>query len=321
VNGLSDSGEGTALERPTSIDVLGLGAVAVDDLVYLRSFPKPDTKTRMLGMERQGGGLAGTALVCAARLGSSCAYAGTLGEDGESQFITEGLAREGVDTRWIVRRPGARPYRSIILVDMESKTRTLLSSGGGVVGADPTLPDEPVIRSARVLLVDHSGLEGMLRAARIARAHGVPVVGDFERPHPAPYPDLLALTNHPILPQGYALELTGTKDTRDAATALWDATRRAVVVTMGAEGCWYVSAESPGEAIHQPAFVVAAVDTTGCGDVFHGAYASCLSRGLPMAERVRVASAAAAIKATRRGGQNGIPTLREVETFLEARSG
>jgi sugar/nucleoside kinase (ribokinase family) len=61
------------------------------------------------------------------------------------------------------------------------------------------------------------------------------------------------------------------------------------------------------------------VDTTGCGDVFHGAYASALARGLGLAERVRFASAAAALKATRHGGQAGIPTRDTTEAFLRGR--
>ncbi len=303
-----------------SIDLLGLGAVAVDDLIFLDGFPEPDTKVHIVRSERQGGGLTGTALVAAARLGSACVYAGTLGDDEESRFITDGLAGEGVETKWIVRKDGARPYRSIILVDMKTGTRTLLSSGEGVIGADPVLPEEPLIRSSRVLFVDHSGMEGMLRAARIARGAGIPVVADFERGHPAPYEELFALTNHLILPQGYALERTGRRDSRAAAEALWSPARAAVVVTMGAEGCWFVSEEDPGVPYHQPAFKVHVVDTTGCGDVFHGAYASCLARGLRMRERVRVASATAAIKATRPGGQSGIPSLEEVEAFLCDRS-
>jgi sulfofructose kinase len=303
------------------LDIIGLGAVAVDDLIFLPEFPRPDTKVKVARSERQPGGLTGTALVAASRLGSMCAYAGTLGEDELSRFITDGLAAEGVETRWIVRRAGALPYRSIILVDMKTKTRTLLSSEGGVVGADEALPAEELIRSARVLFVDHSGLAGMLRAARVARDAGIPVVADYERSHPRPYDELFALTDHLILPVGYALVLAGKKDARSAAEALWDGARSAVVVTAGAEGSWYVCAVTAGRAVHQPAFPVDVVDTTGCGDVFHGVYAACLARGMTVAERVRVASAAAAIKATRPGGQKGIPSRAEVDAFLKARAG
>jgi sugar/nucleoside kinase (ribokinase family) len=300
------------------IDVLGIGAVAVDDLYYLEEFPQPDEKVRVVASERQAGGLAGTALVAAARLGCSAAYAGTLGEDEQSRYILDGLRAEGVSTEWVVHRAGARPYRSAIIVDMRTKSRTILSCEEGVVGAADQLPEEAILLSSRVLFVDHSGLPGMLRAARIARRAGIPVVGDFERRYPEPFEELLALTDHLVLPVEFARQLTGAGDGRSAAEAIrdWDRSREAVVVTMGAEGCWYVSVELPGAARHQPAFRVRTVDTTGCGDVFHGAYAAGLARGLGLAERVRLASAAAAIKATRPGGQKGIPTSAEVEAFL-----
>jgi ribokinase len=304
-----------------NIDVLGLGAVAVDELLFLPAFPRPDTKVRILRSERYGGGLTGTALVAAARLGCRCAYAGALGEDEHSRFITEGLSSEGVETSWIVRRQEARPYRSTVLVDTSAKTRTILVSNEGVVGALDSLPDASLILSSRVLFVDHTGLAGMLRAARIARGAGIPVVGDFERRHPAPFEELFALTDHLILPLEFARELTGAADGRTAVEALWDGNRTAVVVTMGPEGSWYISSQDPGTAVHQQAFPVEVVDTTGCGDVFHGAYAACLSQGMEVAERMRIAAAAASIKATRAGGQKGIPSLAEVQQFLAARGG
>ena len=93
-----------------------------------------------------------------------------------------------------------------------------------------------------------------------------------------------------------------------------------VVVTSGAKGCWFTGAEAQATTLYQPAFPVEAVDTTGCGDVFHGAYASALARGLGIRERVRLAAAAAALKATRPGGQAGCPTLAEVEAFMKERT-
>jgi sugar/nucleoside kinase (ribokinase family) len=331
---------------PERIDILGLGAVAVDDLLFLEEFPQPDVKYRIVKRERHAGGLTGTALVAAARLGCRCAYGGTLGSDEYSRFIEEKLSEENVSTEHIVRRDGALPYRSTILVDMREKTRTILGEPFGVIGASDTLPEEPLIRSIRVLFVDHTGLAGMLRAARLARAAGIPVVGDFEKTYEAPFEELFALVDHLILPVEYAREISGAPDARAAAEALWDGSRSAVVVTNGVEGSWYVSresagiprrqesagiprrqesagiprrVESPHAARYQQAYHVETVDTNGCGDVFHGAYAACLSRGMPMADRVRYASAAAAMKAMHAGGQRGIPKSGELEAFLAAR--
>ncbi len=94
-------------------DVLGLGCVAVDDLLYIPAYPPPDSKVRVRRRERQGGGLTGTALVAASRLGARCAFAGVLGDDDDSRYLEEAFRREGVDTSPVVRRTGrgrsARP--------------------------------------------------------------------------------------------------------------------------------------------------------------------------------------------------------------------
>ncbi len=149
-------------------DVLGLGCVAVDDLLYVPAYPPPDSKVRVRRRERQGGGLTGTALVAAARLGARCAFAGVLGDDEDSRFVEDCFRRNGVDTSPVVRRPGARPIRSTILVDETRHTRTIFFDLAGSTGADPEAPSAEVIRAARVLFVDHYGVEGMTRAARIA---------------------------------------------------------------------------------------------------------------------------------------------------------
>ena len=92
--------------------------------------------------------------------------------------------------------------------------------------------------------------------------------------------------------------------------------RAAVVVTCGADGCWYVDGSNRGDVRHFPAFAIDVVDTTGCGDVFHGAYAAALAEGQELYRRVAFASAAAALKGTRYGGQAGCPTRQAVDRFL-----
>ena len=260
-------------------DVLGLGCVAVDDLLYVPAYPPPDSKVRVRRRERQGGGLTGTALVAAARLGARCAFAGVLGDDEDSRFVEDCFRRDGVDTSPVVRRPGARPIRSTILVDETRHTRTIFFDLAGSTGADPEAPSAEVIRAARVLFVDHYGVEGMTRAARIARAAGVAVVADLERDEHPGFETLLGLVDHLIVSRAFAARRTGTDDPSAAARLLWAEGRSAVVVTCGEDGCWHLDADGD-RPMHQPAFRVPVVDTTGCGDVFHGAYAAALARGL-----------------------------------------
>jgi len=299
------------------IDILGLGAVAVDDLVYVPSYPPADAKARITASDRQCGGLTATALVAAARLGCQCAYAGVTGTDENSEFALNAMVAEGVRTNLARRTPTARVFHSIIIVD-ESGARTLLCDGRNVVGAVDDWPAEEMIASARVLFVDHVGMAGMLRAARVARAAGLPVVADIERNDEEHLEELMEFVDHLVVPHSFAQARTQCSDPGAAAEELIRPHHRAVVVTCGARGSWYVGDGVP-EAVHQPAFPVAAVDTTGCGDVFHGAYAAGLVKGMELDARVRLASAVAAIKATRRGGQAGCPTLAEVNAFLAGR--
>jgi sugar/nucleoside kinase (ribokinase family) len=297
--------------------ILGLGCVAVDDILYVAAYPPPDAKAQVLRRERQCGGLTATALVAAARLGARCAYAGILGEDELSDFAVQALAREGVDLHRLTRRQQARPIHSTLVVDESAHTRNIFFDLNDVHGPDATVPDADVIVAARVLLVDMLGVAGMARAARIARAANIPVVADFESDDHPEFPDLLGLPDHLIVSQEFAARLTGKTEPAAAAEMLWSNQRRVVAVTCGAGGCWYLADILARKPCHQPAFRVATVDTTGCGDVFHGAYAAGLVQGLDVAERIRFAAAAAALKATQRGGQAGCPTREQVASFLE----
>ncbi len=300
-------------------DVLGLGVTAVDDILYVPMYPPPDGKVEVRQRERHCGGLCATALVAAARLGAKCAFAGTLGDDGDSRFVLNTLKREGIDTRHTIKRNGAGPVRSVIVVDEVRRTRNIFYDTQQAFGADPKQPAKHLILRARVLLVDRFGIPGMIRAARLARAAGIPVVADFESSHLPRFSELLALSDHLIISEAFAWKLTGSKNPAAAARKLWRADRSAVVVTCGAAGCWFLDARAR-KPEHLRSFRVAAIDTTGCGDVFHGAYAAGLAEGMELVGRLRLASAAAALKAMAHGGQEGIPTRARVRKFLESRS-
>jgi sugar/nucleoside kinase (ribokinase family) len=301
------------------IDILGLGGVAVDDLVFVEAYPPADAKIVVTRRERHCGGLTATALVAAARLGAACAYAGVLGTDPLSDFALAAMGREGIDLRHVQRQAGAQPLYATIIIDPARKTRNVFVDLNHVIGAGLDWPPPEVIQASKVLFVDSIGPAGMLRAARLARAAGIPLVADIEATGPQPT-QLIALVDHLILSWEFAREATGAATPELAARAMWGAQRQVVVITNGDQGCWTLTADDMGRVAHQPAFPVAVVDTTGCGDVFHGAYAAGLVRGLGVMERVRLAAAAAALKATRPGGQAGAPTLAEVEQFLNPRA-
>jgi sulfofructose kinase len=298
----------------TRFDVLGIGCAAVDDCIYISGLPPTDGKVRVLARSRDFGGIAATALAAAARLGASCRFAGLLGDDPDSIAVVRDLRRAGVVVSRTTRSHDARPIRSTIVTSVDQATRAIYFEDSFVAGADPAIP-ETTIRRARVLLVDGYGIEGSLRASQIARNAGIPIVADFEVLDNAGLPQLLELVDHLILSANFAGNLTGAVQPADSLRALWNDARKLVAITDGASGCWVMTSDNP-ELVRVPAYEVIPLDTTGCGDVFHGAYAAALAFGYPLLGAIGFANIAAALKATRKGTRQALPTRAEVESHL-----
>ena len=300
------------------IDVIGIGAATVDEFLYVPEYPAPEVKIRVLGRERQPGGLTGTALVAAARFGGRCAYAGVLGTDADSVFIAHSLEREGIDLTHVVRLSDVMAARSTIVVDTGTQTRTIFTDPP-VEETDEHVPGLEVPARCAVAFVDHTHRVPMLRFAHMAKDVGIPRVADLERDTSDRFPELLSLVDHLIVPWTLAVRLTGAADPEQAVDRLWSPDRHTVAVTRGVGGCWFRSVEGVADVAHQPAFPIAAVvDTTGCGDVFHGVYAAALAHRVGATEGIRLASAAAALKAAAKGGQAGIPRRDVIDALLAA---
>ena len=278
-------------------DILGIGITAVDDFFYVNGFPPPDARREIIRAERRCGGLTAAALVTAARLGARCAYAGMLGDDELSNIILDDFRRHGIDTAPCLIRPGVRPYHSTIIVDALTGSRNIFYTKHGVACRPAETLSEEIISSAGLLYLDQLHVPAMIQAARWARAHQRPTVADFDHFNHPDMPALLELTGHLIVSHELALPATGAESVEQAALILARVPRSVTVVTHGDRGGCYVLGSTPDRVLRYGAFKVKVVNTTGCGDVFHGAYAAALILRLPLEQALNFASAAAALKA------------------------
>lgn len=303
----------TRTHGDAAIDVLGVGCIAVDILMRTPRLPREGDKVFASGATLQGGGLIATALVAVSRLGGRARLLGCLGTSRFAQQALEDLREEGVDVSGIARKAGAEPVVAVVLVDEQTGQRTIVASFEGVeYPVGEALPLDDLAR-ARCVLVDQLGGEASVALARAARSRRLPVVVDLEGVNEWT-DNLVALATDVVVGEEFARSYTGAEDRREALTHLWGAGgRNSVVITRGGDGADYVTADG---MFHQPAFRVSVVDTTGCGDVFHGAFALARARGWTVRETVRYAAAVAALKARRLGGRAGIPTGEEVDAFL-----
>jgi ribokinase len=218
------------------------------------------------------------------------------------------------------RRADARPIHSVVIVDRRTGQRTLFYSLSGVADLEVADVRPEVIGACRVLLVD-STVAIAVRAVDLARRAGVAVVADLEHPGGAGVPELVQKVDHLIVGLDFARGLTGARNPEEMLRGLWRPSQAACVVTGGDRGCWYLARETGSAVQHRAASRVDVVDTNGCGDVFHGAYAARIARGDSVASAVAVATVAAGQKATQPGPRQGIPDWPTVSRLLEATDG
>lgn len=294
---------------------LFLGMATTDFIAIVPRLPQPDEVFELQAFSVQGGGPAATAAVAFARLGGNATFVGSVGTDDISRTLVRDLAGEGVHVELIEEHEGAHAPRSVILVEAGSGKRSILYSKG--TAPEPVMSPafEAILRQAQFLHLDGYHIGAAVRAAEMARSAGVPVSFDGGAGDPWPGLDeLLPLVDWLVVARAFAERETSLHDPAAAALELARYGARLVVITDGSAGAWYHSEAGSG---HVPAFEVDVVDTTGAGDVFHGAFARAQVDGMHLAEAVRFASAAAALKCEHAGGRPGIPTLSEVRMLLD----
>ncbi len=292
-----------------NIDVLCVGATSYDFVFWVNHQPGSDEKTTADAFIRCGGGPAANASVTVARMGLRSAFAGYLGSDIFGQMHLEELKAVGVDTGLIVRGKYPTPLSSVLV--NPSGERSLVNYRD----ADSVLPAESIDFSAihpAVILFDGHEPELSLSLMNDAHARGIKTVLDAGSLNKGTS-RLFDKVGYLVCSERFAYELTGASSPDRAMETLFSYSP-SVVITLGKNGLIWKNADGKG---HIPAFSVDVVDSTGAGDVFHGAFAGCLAMGKEWLESLTYSSAAAALCCTRLGARTGIPEGTEVERFLK----
>jgi sulfofructose kinase len=289
-------------------DVVGVGINATDTIIRLPHFPAPDSKVELLSAEVKPGGQVASAIVACRRWGLSARYVGKIGDDEAGKLQVEEMQREGVDSCWITA-PGCMSQSSYILVDEASGDRTVLWKRDPQIAIRPEDLRREWICGARALLVDGHDTEAAARAAHWAREMGIPVVGDFDNRYPH-VEALLEYVDFVVASKDFPARMTGEKNLLKSLPEMFRKFKcRLMGATLGGHG---VLVWDGGNFLLCPGFHVAAVDTTGAGDIFHGAFLYGLLSNWRMEEILEFACAAAALNCTAPGARGGIASLGKI---------
>jgi sugar/nucleoside kinase (ribokinase family) len=296
------------------VDIVGLGLATIEVMTLVPHLPGQDEVYPARRIALEGGGPVATALVAAARLGAITAYLGPIAPTTWGALARSGLEAAGVDTSHSPARSIGEQTVSVILVDQATGQRSILYDPGQMDALSPAEIPAGLVSAARALHLDGVHLEAACHAAEIARRAGVVVSFDGGAGELwAGTERLLPLVDLMVVARRFAEQHTGYPDPLDAGPALLQTYQpRQVIITDGVRGSW---CWDTGQHLHQPAFATEVVDTTGAGDVFHGAYLYAFLQGWSARRGLAFASATAALKCRKLGGRSGIPSRPQVEAF------
>lgn len=299
------------------IDVLAVGGSGLDTVITLDRLPGHDEKVVGRFVGYMPGGPASNFACAASRLGLRVATLARVGDDEAGRRMIDDFARFGVDTSFIQIVTGSASNFTICLVD---------PSGEKSVVVVPMLDEAVPLDVARDLLPRTKLIFTMpndparfRELAAVAHDRGAEVMVDLEPtvvPDPQALHQLLADVDIASFNRDSFVFATGEEPSVDAARRFLALGPRLVIVTSGAAGSLAVTRDDAAEA---EAFPVEVVDTTGASDTFNAAFVAAMLAGEPLAERLRYASAAAAIAVMGLGARGRLPDEAEVRDFLVTR--
>jgi len=297
------------------------GSLNQDIVLSVRRFPGAGETVHGSDLRTFCGGKGANQAYAAAKLGAPVIMLGQLGTDASGDEQLRNLRSAGVNTEY-VRRDAETPTGTAVIAVDEMRQNRIIVIPGANAHFNPAALEMKVLSAASFLLLQlEIPVETVAAAAEAAKRGGAVVLLD-----PAPVvpleSTLLRRVDYLTPNLSELAAMSGLALAEDApADAIVRAARvlcergvRKVIAKLGERGAMLVTAES---VLHWPAFPVRAVDTTAAGDCFNAAFASALLRGDAEPEAGRFASAAAAIAVTRHGAQPGMPSLDEVEEFME----
>lgn len=295
-----------------------VGSLNMDLVVNTDKIPKPGETVIGNSFQQIPGGKGANQADVVAKLGEKVKIIGCVGKDDMGTFLKNSLKKDGVDVDYVLEKENVTTGVAFIIVEASGNNAIAVSPGANyeLLATNIKEMDEAFTDSKIILLQLETPLETVQKALKIAKLAGKTTILN-----PAPAmnldKDILGLVDI-LTPNESELEiLTGLKtDSLEqielAAKILLDKGANEIIVTLGENGCMYISEE---RTKHFPAYKVKAVDTTAAGDSFNGALAVSLSKNKTIDESIQFAMKVGAMTVTKAGAQTSLPTRKEVDLF------
>lgn len=299
------------MDKP--FDVVGVGLNATDTLLLVPHFPEYAGKVPFIEEVMSPGGQVASAIVACQRLGLRAKYIGTVGDDERGSIQMRSLLEEHVNVDDVQLRLDCPNQSAYIIVDQRTGERTVLWRREECLHIDPNQITPDQITCARLLHIDGHDTAAVEHAARIARDAGMPITVDVDTIYHG-FDRVLRYVDYLIASSEFPVQWTNERDPFRALEMIQHEYGMLVAaMTLGAYGAL---AYTKGRFHYSPAFVVNCVDTTGAGDVFHGAFCYAVLEGFSIDEALEFSNAMAALNCTVLGARGGIASSTEARRLI-----
>lgn len=293
--------------------ILCIGHSAYDITIPLEEFPVENRKYGVKTVLECGGGPAGNAAYLIAKWGMSCRYAGILGNDIYGIKIREEYEKVGVDLKYLIMDDNSITPFSIIIANNKNGSRTLFNHKKSSSQLQLTFDDD----EPETILADGHELDASIEAIKkYPNAISILDAGSYKVANV----ELTRIVDYLVCSEDFVREYLGLEkfDTQESMNYVFkkleELNKKNIIITLGENGSLY---KDDGKVIHQNTYKVKALDTTGAGDIFHGAFAYCITSGFDIVKTIKMSSIAAALSVEKIGGRVAIPTIEDVLNLYE----
>ena len=288
-----------------------LGITVLDRIQRVSNLPTTGGKFVAHDYFEVGGGPAATAAVAVAKMGQQVDFIGRVGDDSVADIMLTELSKYNVNIDKVVHIPNASSAFSAVLVDDQGE-RMIINYQDKSLTRDIARIKAIDFSVYEAVLCDVRWPEGAKYALQQAKKHNIPSVLDADL-SPDSIAELVELADHVAFSEPGLAKFTGNDDPIEGLTIAQKKTKGMVYVTVGSKGCYWLE---NNQLMHQAGKVVDVIDTTGAGDVFHGAFAVALAEKMETRQSIVFSNTVAAIKCTKLGGREGIPDRRTVDQSM-----
>lgn len=296
--------------------ILVVGSINMDIVFQVQDIPRPGETVMAGGTRKSPGGKGANQAVAAAKLGADVVMLGCIGKDGNGAALRASMEAAGVNTAYLLEAESTDTSCAYICVAASGENCIVVDSSANMRVSPGYLDahEDLFARAEYCIMQMEIPGETVRHAMQLSRKHGVQVILN---PSPLNGFDqtLLDGVDYLIPNEGEAAQLMGVPSVETLTEADWYRFMEAhnirnIVMTAGKLGAYHF--EASGKAAYYPTTQQKAVDTTGAGDTFLGAFAASVSAGKSHAEAIAFANRASGIAVTRSGAQNAMPTLAEL---------